>query len=662
MLLRYCEGALGQCLFSVGCNSSLVLFLLVAATTTRSLLLSWSTFFSCRLFFFLLPAFSFCEKKNASNSTTQATYLVVVAFTIDQLAMKMNQAGVGVGDAQVRVVVGAAAADDDDAAAASVGGGCVRDEMIERRDNSNRCCSSNQEIGTAVVLVAAAGRAGFQAVVSDSVVATAPAPATESENTPVNSIVTESSIDENKAVEEVEEDEDEEQEEEEKEEQEDDEEEEQEEGRIDEHEEEDNDDSGEEASEEEEEEEEQEQEQKKQVLESGSKPTVVVTGRILLAPSGNLVMTNDGMLDLVSDVAGYMEDDSRSHSENGIGAIGGGMTRTGEDNRERSRRHLEDVDLIDWEAPTPTPSQSEREREHRPLFQELGLMDSDVVTEEASGKEGRRIHEKTDSLVVSMSAAAAAGEEDKEEETAAAIVNNNTRSIGKEAQGSFRKPSSSAYTRALSRIFKSKSPSSERSPVLSGRNSPIAQKLDAEAGEYQVKNDAKKEKKEVSEEMNGFPESYADTKEKGLTKLASRGVVKFFSAISRAQKVPAGADSRDARVIAKQSQSGFLSPSKSPGYANVQSTLTSGRGRLSQPASPLQFATVESHQRDFPPTSHWSVVQENFMLGREKQQDQEEEFGGLEGQNMIGNQVANGPGDDISEDDDNYDDDDDDDD
>jgi hypothetical protein len=336
--------------------------------------------------------------------------------------------------------------------------------MIERIDNSNRCCSSNQEIGTAVVLVAAAGRVGFQAVVSDSVVATAPA--TESENTPVNSIVTESSIDENKAVEEVEEDEDEEEEEEEKEEAE---EEEQEEGRIDEHEEEDNDDSVEEASEEDEDDEEdeaeeEEQEQKKQVLESGSKPTVVVTGRILLAPSGNLVMTNDGMLDLVSDVAGYMEDDSRSRSENGIGAIGGGMTRTGEDNTERSRRQLEDVDLIDWEAPTPTPSQSEREREHRLLFQELGLMDSDVVTEEASGKEGRRIHEKTDSLVVSMSAAAAAAaeEEDKEEETAAAIDNNNTRNIGKEAQGSFRIPSSSAYTRALSKIFKSKSPSSER--------------------------------------------------------------------------------------------------------------------------------------------------------------------------------------------------------
>jgi hypothetical protein len=60
--------------------------------------------------------------------------------------MKMNQAGVGVGDAQVRVLVGAAAGDDDAAAAAAaatVGGGCVRDEMIERRDNSNRCRSSS---------------------------------------------------------------------------------------------------------------------------------------------------------------------------------------------------------------------------------------------------------------------------------------------------------------------------------------------------------------------------------------------------------------------------------------------------------------------------------------------------------------------------------------
>jgi hypothetical protein len=52
---------------------------------------------------------------------------------------------------------------------------------------------------------------------------------------------------------------------------------------------------------------------------------------------------------------------------------------------------------------------------------------------------------------------------------------------------------------------------------------------------------------QLSEKANGLPESYADTKEKGLTKLATRGVVKFFSAISRAQKVSAGADSRDAR-------------------------------------------------------------------------------------------------------------------
>jgi hypothetical protein len=36
---------------------------------------------------------------------------------------------------------------------------------------------------------------------------------------------------------------------------------------------------------------------------------------------------------------------------------------------------------------------------------------------------------------------------------------------------------------------------------------------------------------------------------------------------------------------------------------------------------------------------------------------EEEEFGGLEGQNMIGNQVADGPGDDFSEDDDDDDDD-----
>jgi hypothetical protein len=71
-------------------------------------------------------------------------------------------------------------------------------------------------------------------------------------------------------------------------------------------------------------------------------------------------------------------------------------------------------------------------------------------------------------------------------------------------------------------------------------------------------------------------------------------------------------------VIAKQSKSAFLSELKSQGPSNVQGTVTTGKGRPLQPTTPLQFATVDSHQRDCPPTSQWSVVQEDFMLGREK--------------------------------------------
>jgi hypothetical protein len=107
-------------------------------------------------------------------------------------------------------------------------------------------------------------------------------------------------------------------------------------------------------------------------------------------------------------------------------------------------------------------------------------------------------------------------------------------------------------------------------------------------------------------------------------------------------------------VIAKQSKSAFLSELKSQGPSNVQGTLTTGKGRPLQPTTALQFATVDSHQRDCPPTSQWSVVQEDFMLGREKLKgwDQNEDFGTLEGQSMIGNQVADGPGVDFSDDED----------
>jgi hypothetical protein len=100
---------------------------------------------------------------------------------------------------------------------------------------------------------------------------------------------------------------------------------------------------------------------------------------------------------------------------------------------------------------------------------------------------------------------------------------------------------------------------------------------------------------QLREKAHVLPQPYTDNKEKDLMKLATRGVVKLFNAVSKAQKVQTAADSRDAKVIAKQSKSAFLSELKSRGPSSVQGTLTTGKGRPLQPTTPLQFATVDSH-------------------------------------------------------------------
>ncbi|KAG0600941.1 hypothetical protein M758_11G072400 [Ceratodon purpureus] len=193
---------------------------------------------------------------------------------------------------------------------------------------------------------------------------------------------------------------------------------------------------------------------------------------------------------------------------------------------------------------------------------------------------------------------------------------------------------SSAYSRAFSKILQQSkvAKESETGPVLAARQTLVARKLEEEAGDVKESKVAKKEKKELREKAHIYPQTFTDTKEKDLVRLATRGVVKLFNAVSKAQKVQATSDARDAKVVAKQSKSAFL--------AEVRGTGTSGskRSLSSASAPPFKFGTSESQNQ---PTSRWSVVKDDFMLGKQKLKDwdKDEEMGDAAGVQQMDNQI-----------------------
>jgi hypothetical protein len=212
-------------------------------------------------------------------------------------------------------------------------------------------------------------------------------------------------------------------------------------------------------------------------------------------------MDDEGVQDVGAGMANSMEG-SRSRSEDGIGAIGG-ATRI----EDTGTSQWKEVDLIDWEdQEQPLGLQSEQERDHhhhhhhhtpddvfRVVYTEVAdteaenngfqappsLIGTAVVTEESGDEDRGNNNENLESAVP-------VAEQEVGTDSDSSIT-------GKEGDGNSSAPT--AYSRAFSKIFKSKAPSSELGPVLSARQSLVAQKLDAEAGEH--KKDAKKEKKEV---------------------------------------------------------------------------------------------------------------------------------------------------------------------
>jgi len=157
-----------------------------------------------------------------------------------------------------------------------------------------------------------------------------------------------------------------------------------------------------------------------------------------------------------------------------------------------------------------------------------------------------------------------------------------------------------AFKMAFKKITKKNVSDNVLGPVLSAHKKLVAEKLAEEEVERKVKGDAKKEKHVVREKGHVKPANFLDTHEKFLIGVATKGVVKLFNAVNKAQDAQKGLNplrSKDAKVIKKRKKEAFFSElSKMPSAAE-SSTKADGEG------------------------PGWAPLRDNYMLTSSKLKD-----------------------------------------
>nr|VDD28072.1 unnamed protein product [Brassica oleracea] len=118
-----------------------------------------------------------------------------------------------------------------------------------------------------------------------------------------------------------------------------------------------------------------------------------------------------------------------------------------------------------------------------------------------------------------------------------------------------------AFKMAFKSIMKSKGDDA-LGPVLSAQKNLIAQKLAEEEAEKKAKGQARKAKYLVAEKGHVKPANHLESHEKVLIGVATKGVVKLFNAVNKAQHAQKGLNasrSKDAKVLKKRRKEAFFS-------------------------------------------------------------------------------------------------------
>ncbi|KAF8669767.1 hypothetical protein HU200_050936 [Digitaria exilis] len=162
-----------------------------------------------------------------------------------------------------------------------------------------------------------------------------------------------------------------------------------------------------------------------------------------------------------------------------------------------------------------------------------------------------------------------------------------------------------AFRVAFLKIMAKKLPDDPLGPILSAHKKLVAAKLAEEVEERKPKGEARKEKRVAAEKGHVIPKDHLDSKEKELIKVATKGVVRLFNAVSKAQKPRKDLNpsrTKDAKVLAKERKNTFLSELDMPSHQEIKS----------QAPSNFSKRTGKDEDEDEPA---WAPLRDTYMLG-----------------------------------------------
>ncbi|KAI3510320.1 hypothetical protein L1887_17214 [Cichorium endivia] len=180
-----------------------------------------------------------------------------------------------------------------------------------------------------------------------------------------------------------------------------------------------------------------------------------------------------------------------------------------------------------------------------------------------------------------------------------------------------------SFKKAFKKIIKRSGSDDVLGPVLSAHKKLVVKKLAEDAAEKKVKGDAKKEKTLLGEKGHVKPDAFSVSHEKLLMGIATKGVVKLFNAVNKAQSSQKGLNpsrSKDAKVIQKRRKEAFFSELGKPSSNATVSTSGEGPG--------------------------WAPLRDNYMLTTSKLKDWDKTADAPEATDDFGRQVNSSSDDD----------------
>ncbi|XP_073026054.1 uncharacterized protein [Primulina eburnea] len=177
-----------------------------------------------------------------------------------------------------------------------------------------------------------------------------------------------------------------------------------------------------------------------------------------------------------------------------------------------------------------------------------------------------------------------------------------------------------AFKLAFKKILAKKSgeDSNVLGPVLSAHKKLLGEKL-AEESEKKVKGEAKKEKRLQGEKGHVKPTNYLDANEKFLLGVATKGVVKLFNAVNKAQNAQKGLNpsrTKDEKIMTKRRKEAFFSELGKTSSQSAQAAAKVGTPSGSMDEEAPSWAPLrDDYMLTHPKLKDWDKMQDTNVAG-----------------------------------------------